>query len=116
MTEPIQRAALAICINNGEDPDTADTPYEIRGWRLYKSDATACIETLLDPSEEAVEAMCRALAIEDRLDPDEDPNYVSDHIRTDMAHRPGARLWNRYERKARACIRAYHMSILGRDK
>lgn len=56
MTETIQRAARAICVANGEDPDAPDTPYDIRGWRLYKSDVTACIETLLDPSEEAVEA------------------------------------------------------------
>ena len=55
-----------------------------------------------------VERVARALAIEDRLDPDEDPNYVNGKIKTEVAYPPEARLWWRYRRKARAAIEAMY--------
>lgn len=55
---------------------------------------------------EMVERVARTLAKIDGFDPDEDPNYVDGKIYTQVAHPPGTRLWNRYERKARAAIAA----------
>lgn len=53
-----------------------------------------------------IEAGARALARHDGYDPDEDPNYVSAILRTDMAFPPEARLWWRYKARARACLEA----------
>lgn len=53
-----------------------------------------------------VERVARALAKADRLEPDEDPNYVSQYMMTDMAYPPEARLWWRYIPKAKAAIAA----------
>jgi len=61
---------------------------------------------------DTLEKVARALAIEDRLDPDEDPNYVNGIIETEVAYPPEARLWWRYQRKAKVAIEATEISRL----
>ena len=53
-----------------------------------------------------IEKVARALCKLDRLNPDEDPNYVSERVMTHVAYPPEARLWWRYRMQARAAIEA----------
>ena len=56
MSEIIERVARAICASLDEDPDAADTPYEIRGWRLHQSTARAAIAAMREPTEAMIGA------------------------------------------------------------
>lgn len=53
-----------------------------------------------------IEHVVRVLCKLDRLDPDEDPNYIDGKVYTSMAHLPEARLWWRYREKAKTAIEA----------
>lgn len=112
MTETIQRAARAICKSDaqyGPGPPhnhCVNTCIQERNGSVcpYQADATACIETLLDPSEEAVEAAAAAVWLAE----DEHRSRQSWLELPDLLREP-SRI------RARAAIRAYHMSILGRE-
>lgn len=131
MTESIERAARAVWerdLPEGQPPwdEVNDATRE-----MYLYEAEIVIETLLDPSEEALEAAVAAIEampnLYMRLDetredglryeicwPSAEPEVIAAYRDYDVALTRMAQLQRRAF--ARAAIRAYHLSILGREE
>lgn len=56
--------------------------------------------------DEVIEAVARAICVAERFDPDQDPNWAGENVRTDMAWPPEARFWWTRKRVAEAAIHA----------
>lgn len=63
-------------------------------------------------NEALVEAVARAFAIAEGLNPDADPNYVSERVSSDFAFPPEARLWWRYRKHANQAIYVIYRGLL----